>query len=956
MKKLHAIVTLSCLLGASTLSAAELLLKLDSDRAGRWALRSDRPAERWEDAFVTGNGRHGTMVLGQAGNERIINVHEELFLRNWDRQIVGVPDIAQYLPEMREHIANGENQKAYFVAGHARKQAKEMGAGETWECTPHPAFDLCINYSEFEQQDSYANQLDLETGEVLTRWQGAASGVEQRVFSSQADNVNVVSLKATDGSKLNLTLSLNETPGREGKHYDFDLENAFNAVRSDSEPGWLSYHADYQVDQGGYEGLARVTVKGGSMVKQGNGLAVTGADEVLVLIRITPLADGLQTQEGVVKAELAHMPTQYGELLNPHAEKHGDMFRRVILDLGAEEQWKTTTTAQLLQQIADGGVNALYLEMVHAMGRYLLISSSGKYPPPLMGIWGGGWKADWAGGFVLNSNLNLAISAAGMGNLPECVESYAGFVEGCLPGWRLNAKKTLGTRGFLPAYYGRPDKGYVSHKNPNHWYSICTAGWNLRPLYDYALLSGDTKFMKERVLPLYLEMADFYEDYLVKDEHGVLHITPGVSPENQVFMPNGSRAQLADDCTVDIAVAREVHQILIELGEQFNLPSEQITKWKHIRAKIAPYRINEDGALAEWAPERYAEVYNHRHNSHLYPVFPGYEFFQDGADPALKKAAHVALEKRIEQAHLVIHPQLSGHGIVFAAQMASRLHDVKNVWALLEIIAKSSWHYNSMVTSHCPDHLYYNLDVALSYPRVLMEMLVFSHPGHIDLMPGWSAELPDGGIQGVLVRGGHKIDLAWADGKMTSALLYAGKNESLVLAFGEQRKTIDVKAGGRYSLETLFEGECSLQKALTAPEPGLSNPTRNASSDVQKIEKSIDGNRSTKWCVLHSGKPVVWQITYDALPEAPLRGYAFTSAGDVPTRDPIQWKLEGSHDGYNWTLVDEHHLAEPFAERLATKHFSIEKSPRFKTYRFVFQPLDQSHFQIAEIQLIFTGK
>tara|TARA_B110000093_G_C12574946_1_gene247585 strand:- start:215 stop:445 length:231 start_codon:yes stop_codon:yes gene_type:complete len=76
----------------------------------------------------------------------------------------------------------------------------------------------------------------------------------------------------------------------------------------------------------------------------------------------------------------------------------------------------------------------------------------------------------------------------------------------------------------------------------------------------------------------------------------------------------------------------------------------------------------------------------------------------------------------------------------------------------------------------------------------------------------------------------------------------------------------------------------------------------------------------------------------------------------VPTRDPIQWKLEGSHDGYNWTLVDEHHLAEPFAERLATKHFSIEKSQRFKTYRFVFQPLDQSHFQIGEIQLNFTGK
>jgi len=773
--------------------------KISSDR---WVLRADKPAERWEDAFVTGNGRHGTMVMGRTGNERITNVHEEIFLRNWDRKIVGVPDVAEHLPEMRRLIANGENERAGFVYAKAMEQAKEMGAEKVWECTPHPAFDLCIDYAAAGKPGSYSNQLDLETGEALTRWQTENHGVVQSVFSSRTENVNVVSLKALKGEKLNLTLSLNETPGREGKHYDFDLDNVFSSVRSDSEPGWLSYHADYQIDQGGYEGLARITVKGGKISKQGGGLKVESADEILVLIRITPLEDGSQTKEAEVKAELAKMPLEYDELLTPHAKKHGEMFRRVTLDLGAEKLWKTTTTPQLLEQITENGVNALYLEMVHAMGRYLLISSSGKYPPPLMGIWGGGWKADWAGGFVLDSNLNLAISAAGMGNLPECIESYAGYIEGCLPGWRLNAKRTLGTRGFLPGYYSRPDKGYMTHKNPNTWYYICTAGWNIRPLYDYALLSGDTKFMKERVLPLYLEMADFYEDYLVKDEQGILHITPGCSPENQVIMPDGSRPQLADDCTVDIAVAREVHQILIELGEQFGLPSDQIAKWKRIRENIAPYRINEDGALAEWAPKKYKDVYNHRHNSHLYPVFPGYEFFQSGSKPELRKAAHVALEKRIEQAHLINHPQLSGHGIVFAAQMAARLGDVKNVRALLEKVATHSFHYNSMVTSHCPDHLYYNLDVGLSYPRVLMEMLVFSHPGHIELMPGWPKEYGDGSIKGVLVRGGHKIDITWANGKLKLAVLHAGLNENTIVKYGDDIKTLKLRAGKTYKLNS----------------------------------------------------------------------------------------------------------------------------------------------------------
>jgi alpha-L-fucosidase 2 len=145
---------------------------------------------------------------------------------------------------------------------------------------------------------------------------------------------------------------------------------------------------------------------------------------------------------------------------------------------------------------------------------------------------------------------------------------------------------------------------------------------------------------------------------------------------------------------------------------------------------------------------------------------------------------------------------LSGHGIVFAAQMAARLGDVKNVRALLEKVATHSFHYNSMVTSHCPDHLYYNLDVSLSYPRVLMEMLVFSHPGHIELMPGWPKEYGDGSIKGVLVRGGHKIDITWADGKLKSAVLHAGLNENTIVKYGDDTKPLALKAGETYKLNS----------------------------------------------------------------------------------------------------------------------------------------------------------
>mgnify|MGYP002231604575 CR=1 FL=1 len=44
-------------------------------------------------------------------------------------------------------------------------------------------------------------------------------------------------------------------------------------------------------------------------------------------------------------------------------------------------------TEQMLAQIKETGPTPLFLEQLHAMGRYLLISSCGKFPPPLQGIW-----------------------------------------------------------------------------------------------------------------------------------------------------------------------------------------------------------------------------------------------------------------------------------------------------------------------------------------------------------------------------------------------------------------------------------------------------------------------------------------------------------------------------------------------------------------------------------------
>lgn len=76
-------------------------------------------------------------------------------------------------------------------------------------------------------------------------------------------------------------------------HFDHNLDSAFCTVNSAAEQGWLTYHAKYRFDSGGYDGLARVLPRGGNMICDGYGLEITDADEILILLRITPWEEAL---------------------------------------------------------------------------------------------------------------------------------------------------------------------------------------------------------------------------------------------------------------------------------------------------------------------------------------------------------------------------------------------------------------------------------------------------------------------------------------------------------------------------------------------------------------------------------------------------------------------------------------------------------------------------------------
>jgi alpha-L-fucosidase 2 len=146
-------------------------------------------------------------------------------------------------------------------------------------------------------------------------------------------------------------------------------------------------------------------------------------------------------------------------------------------------------------------------------------------------------------------------------------------------------------------------------------------------------------------------------------------------------------------------------------------------------------------------------------------------------------------------------------------------------------------------------------------------------------------------------------------------------------------------------------GDLYIEFGATARTVGVSNPSRHQTSRGQEVNKTVDGKIDTKWCMEHEGRPVIWETLFPDQSSIPLQSYTFTSAGDVPTRDPQKWQLFGSNDGDSWTLLDERGLDGPFEKRRMSKRFTFKNEKQFKSYRFVFQHMNKTHFQVAEIAL-----
>ncbi|MFA9557703.1 glycoside hydrolase N-terminal domain-containing protein [Evansella sp. AB-rgal1] len=738
------------------------------------------PADRWEEALVTGNGTMGALVFGQPYEETIILNHEKLY-EPFHEEIVQNKPLAPYLPEIREMMKRGKFQDA------AALFSDKSGHPLLFTDAYHPAYALKWKTTRKEDIDNYARKVDFESGEIKVYWESHAGGQERNVVISRAHDVIALQIKTNGKDRVNGEISIDDL-----------VHEGSGIFKIHADKQFLSFSCKYTKTNKGYVGSSYIILKNGegTVKVEEEKLVIKDTAEVLILTKICPVDDYNQESgkkmRTLQRSLLSHADLSYGDILSNHQLIHGEMFNRMTFTIGEQDR-ASLTTEDLLATKTDG-LDPILLQQMFDMGRYVFLCSSGEYPPNLVGLWTGDWRPPWSGDFTTDANVNLAVSGGGIGNMGEALEGYFHLIEKISPDWKVNAKTMFGCRGFLAGSRTDGNHNIHTHFNEDWPLGFWTAGaqWLVMPFYEWYQITGDREFFKKRVLPLMKEISFFYEDFLTEqDEFGKTMFVPSYSPENtpniseELLKKGWQPSQATINATMDLAVTKELLINLINTCDELGIEEVSICNWIEMLNKIPEYMINEDGALKEWAHKDLNDEYDHRHISHLYPVWPGHEITPEKT-PELFEAAKRALMLRKRGNY-------SAHGIMHCGIVAARLKEKALVQENIKLLLhEGDYIHSSLVTSHNPGRVIYNVDANCSFPTLVMEMLVYSVPGMIELLPALPDDLLKGSITGMLTRTEVTIEqLEWnMEEKKINVSIRSRKNQQLDLLIRNGMKKV----------------------------------------------------------------------------------------------------------------------------------------------------------------------
>jgi alpha-L-fucosidase 2 len=770
----------------------------------------NKPAAYFEEALVLGNGKVGATVFGGVPSEQIYLNDATL----WSGEPVNPymnPQAHTKIPGIRQALMNED----YKLAGQLNKEVQGR-----FSQSYAPLGTLHIAFEDKNPYENYYRELDISRAVVKVKYDQSGINYTREYFVSYPDQVMVIKFSASKKKALNFELRFQsllkysamasggmlQVNGYAPYHAEPDYRRVADPVRFDENRGTR------------FSSYIQVKNTGGQLMAGDSTMKVVNADEVIIFVSIAtsfngfdkdPAKQGLDNRSLAGKQLLNAFTKSYQTLMNKHVQDHQYFFNRVKFDLNETPVPDLPTDERLKRYTlgtSDKNLEILYFQY----GRYLLIASSRTkgVPANLQGIWNPYLRPPWSSNYTLNINAEENYWLAESANLSEMHAPFLNFIGNLAQTGKITAKTFYGVyKGWAACH--NSDIWAMSNpvgdfgKGEPQWANWNMGGtWAVTHLWDHYVYTGNRQFLKEYAYPLLKGAAEFCLNWLVKDKQGNLITSPSTSPENIFITPDGFKGGTLYGATADLAMIRECFDQAIKASKALNTDPAFRDSLENARNKLHPYQVGKKGNLQEWYYDWEDVEPEHRHQTHLFGLYPGRHITPEKT-PALAEAAKITLRIKGDKS--------TGWSTGWRINLWARLKDGNQAYkifrALLTYVQPDGARvinygggggtYPNLFDAHPPFQIDGNFGGAAGVIEMLMQS---SDDDGITLLPALPDAWQSGSISGICARGGFEVTLKWKNGNLEGADIYSRAGNECQLKYKGKIVRFKTKKGGRYHI------------------------------------------------------------------------------------------------------------------------------------------------------------
>ncbi|WP_371792686.1 glycoside hydrolase family 95 protein [Streptomyces sp. NBC_01471] len=658
---------------------------------------------------------------------------------------------------------------------------------------------------ELSAVTGYRRTLDLSNGLSTVTYRLGGVTYRREVYASHPDEVVVIRLTQSGGGTCTGSLSL---AGRHGETTVADGATR-TASFSGAFPNGLRYAAAAGVSSGT-----------GTVAFEGADITFAGCSEVLVVIAggtdyapdpATGYRNPGADPHTIATGRLSAAARAGGSaLLSAHLADYQPLYNRMTVELGTStdaqrslDTWSRLTALGAQGAPSDPELEAAYLQF----GRYLMISGSrDSVPLNLQGLWIDRTDPDWMGDYHTDINVQMNYWLADRAGLSDCFGAFLDYCLAQVPSWtRTTAKSFNDPRNGFRNSSGKV-AGWTTaistnvHGGMGWWWHPAGNAWLCNSLWQHYEYTQDRTELK-KIYPLLKGACEFWEARLVTTT--VTDPATGASRQVLIDDSDWSPEQGPTDAK-GITYAQElVHDLFASYRTAAALLSTDAGYAKTVAGLQSrlylPEVSPETGWLEEWMTPKNLGETAHRHLSPLIGLFPGDRITPEGSPAGLVTGARNLLTARGMSSF--------GWGCAWRAASWARLKDADKAYQLVRTVMAPSTGTSNGTSQNLFDmydlgsRATLQIDANFGTPTAMIEMLVYSRPGVIELLPAlpgaWAAA---GRITGVGARGGVTVDLEWHAGKVTSAVLRSTVSTTTEVRAGDWHRTVRLRPGRAVTL------------------------------------------------------------------------------------------------------------------------------------------------------------